>query len=175
MNFRCVFIVLLVGLLVVQLPAQQLSNQLLYFGVVAQQTHKLYNENGFTVAITSPKLLDNALFLNFSVLSSRIGSAFSSNAIQQDNFVVGAHYHFFKQNKLQPVVGFNTGLFIADYQEAIFRNLSTSQLLFAFETGIYYQSKMPVSLKLSGGYNFITTAGTMFPVFYKLALMYRIK
>ena len=175
MNFRCVFIVLLVGLLVVQLPAQQLSNQLLYFGVVAQQTHKLYNENGFTVAITSPKLLDNALFLNFSVLSSRIGSAFSSNAIQQDNFVVGAHYHFFKQNKLQPVVGFNTGLFIADYQEAIFRNLSTSQLLFSFETGIYYQCNMPISLKLSGGYNFITTAGTLFPVFYKLALLYRIK
>ncbi|GAB2768956.1 hypothetical protein GCM10010465_12850 [Actinomadura fibrosa] len=148
-------------------------------GIRIQKAHELYWENGFTLDLTSPKLLDNRFHLGMSYVTSRLGSAMGSNAIKQDNFLLSLGYHFRPEKKLQPFTRLNTGYFHSDYEYDIFRDLDNNALLFSVDAGLSYEFKFPITLDLSVGYNFNTGdgsegPGTLFPLFYQMSIYYTI-
>lgn len=159
------------------ISAQITKKQNLKAGIVLQKTQSLYWENGVGFDYSSASILDNKIHFKATFLSSRLGSAFNSNAIKQDNFIVGADWRFRSEKDLQILVGLNTGVFKAYYDDPIFDVLPNSAIMLSAETGLAYQFKFPLSALLTAGYNLrtgdgATIPGTLFPVFYKLGLYY---
>jgi len=149
-------------------------------GMIFQKTEALYWENGVGADFSMPGVFDNQLHLNLNYVSSRLGTALMYNAIKQDNLIIGLNWHFLHKKDLQIKAGVNTGLFLVDYESAIFDDLPSSSALFQIETGLSYQFKFPVIASLTAGYNLISgdgvsVPGTLFPVFYKLSVFYRFK
>lgn len=159
------------------ISAQTTNQQNLKAGIVFQKTQSLYWENGVGFDYSSANILDNKIHFKATFLSSRLGSAFNSNAIKQDNFIVGADWRFRSEKNLQIMVGLNTGVFKAHYDDPIFDVLPSSTILLSAETGLTYQFKFPMSAILSVGYNLrngdgVGIPGSLFPVFYKLGFYY---
>lgn len=160
--------------------AQKPISRDLRVGFVFQQTQYLYAENGVGLDYTCERLLNKKIHIKASYLTSRLGSAIGTNALKQDNFVLGAHYYFMSENNFQLLAGINTGLFVVDYENPVFDVLPKSSTIFAVETGMHYDFKFPLTVSLTAGYNLrngngIDIPGSLFPVFYKLSLMYRFR
>lgn len=155
-------------------------NAQLNVGLVSQKTQKLYWENGVGADYTSNLLLRKRIHLKASFVTSRLGSALNSNAIKQESFTVGADYRFFRRSPIQLLAGLNAGFFKAHYDDPQFDVLPSSSPLVQFETGLSYHFILPLTVSASFGYNFLNSngesgPGTLFPVFYQMKLMYRIK
>jgi len=167
----------------VAIPFSNAQNNTLYefgVGVRFQKTQSLYWENGIGADFTSDFLLHRKIHLKMGYASSRMGSAFDSNAIKQDNYLIGADWRFRSEKDLQIFAGVNTGFFHADMEEAQFNVLPHNSMLLSLETGLFYKFKFPLATSLSVGYNLITGdgvngPGTLFPVFYQMSLFYYIK
>jgi hypothetical protein len=152
----------------------------LAIGLKLQKTEKLYWENGIGTDFCSEALLHKKLHIKLSYVSSRFGSALNSNAIQQDNYLLGVDWRFRSEKDFQIFTGVNTGFFHADMEEPMFEILPHNSLLFSVEAGAYYKFKFPVAISCSAGYNLINgngvdTPGTLFPVFYQLSTFYFIR
>jgi hypothetical protein len=148
-------------------------------GVRIQKTEQLYWENGAAVDYTSGFLLHKQVHLKLSYVTSRLGNAFTGNAVKQDNYIVGADWHFRSTKAFQIFAGLNTGFFHADMETQQFNVLPHNSILFSLEAGLYYKFKFPLAAGLSAGYNLIngngvSTPGTLFPVFYQLSVFYRL-
>ncbi len=149
-------------------------------GLRLQKTEQLYWENGFTADYTSDFLLHKKIHLKMSYVTSRIGSAFMTNAVRQDNIIIGADWRFRSTKNLQIFAGLNTGFFNADMEQlSQFKDLPHSSLLLQLETGLFYKFKFPLVTSLSIGYNAVsgdglTIPGTLFPVYYQLSVFYYI-
>ena len=144
-------------------------------GLRFQKTQDLYFENG----ITAQYHLTRRWAIGSSYYSSRLGSAISSNAIKQDNFILSAAYFFRPDRILKPFIRANTGYFTADYECKIFESLIHTSALASADAGLVYQFKIPLKLSLSLGYNAITGrgdagAGTLYPVFYQTSITWNI-
>ena len=140
-----------------------------------QKTQDLYFENG----ITAQYHLTRRWALGSSYYTSRLGSAISSNAIKQDNFILSAAYFFRPDRILKPFIRANTGYFTADYESKIFERLTHTSALASADAGLVYHFKIPLKLSLSLGYNAITGrgdagAGTLYPVFYQTSITWNI-
>jgi len=174
---RIHIIVIFAFLSLLNLSAQKNESIDIQAGLVFQKTQNLYWENGFGADITSDLLFSKKMHLKASFLSSRFGSALASNAIKQDQLMIGADWHFRSDKKLQIVTGLNTGFFKADYGNDIFDVLPDQTMLLSVETGLNYRFKFPVSTSLTVGYNLINgdgvkVPGSLFPVFYRLQVFY---
>jgi len=148
-------------------------------GLRVQKTEQLYWENGFGADFTSDFLLNKRIHLKMSYVTSRMGSAFNTNAIKQDNFLIGADWRFMSDKSFQVFTGFNTGFFHADMENPMFNVLPHNSMLFSLEAGLSYKFKFPLAVNLSAGYNLIngngvSTPGSLFPVFYQLSAYYYI-
>jgi hypothetical protein len=173
------FIVLILFLFTTYSNAQFFNNYELGVGARIQKTEQLYWENGVTADFTSDFLLKKNIHLKLSYVTSRIGSAFNTNAIKQDNYIIGADWRFRTNKNFQIFAGLNTGFFHADMENIQFYSLPHNSMLFGLETGLYYKFKFPVTVSLSVGYNLINgdgigTPGTLFPVFYQMSILYNI-
>lgn len=174
---QLIFLVLFLP--IIGIIAQEKTSRELSGGIVLQKTQNLYIENGVGLDYTCDRLLKKKIHIKGTYLSSRLGSAVGSNAIKQDYFILGADYRFFSDKPLQLLSGLNTGLFTADYEDAIFDDLPSTSLLLAIETGLNYKFKqIPLSASLTIGYNVrngngVDIPGSLFPVFYKVGFMYR--
>ncbi len=162
------------------LKSQTSGSYELSAGLSFQKTHKLYWENGVTADFSHGILFNRRLHLKATVLSSRLGSAIASNAIKQEQYLVGADWRFLSKKPLQLLTGFNIGYFTADYEIPIFNDLTSRSALAQLETGLIYYFEFPLSLSASLGYNFISGngekgAGSLFPLFYGAKISYRIK
>ena len=73
-------------------------------GLRFQKTLNLYYENGATVHYRHPALAHNRVQLGFTYLSRRLGSAFGSNAIKQDQAFVSGAYLFRLRRTVPPFV-----------------------------------------------------------------------
>lgn len=152
--------------------AQLFESYELGAGLRFQKSEQMYWENGVGVDFTSDFLLNKKIHLKMSYATSRLGSALGSNAVKQDNFLVGADWRFRAEKDLQIFAGLNTGFFYADMEELQFSVLPHNSMLLSVETGLFYKFKFPAAASLSAGYNLMTTPGTLFPVFYQLSLFY---
>ncbi|MDO9153627.1 MAG: hypothetical protein Q7U47_07970 [Paludibacter sp.] len=160
--------------------AQNSENDL-NVGVLIQKTQHLYWENGIGVDFTADYLLNKHLHLKAGYVTSRLGSRMVSNAIKQDNLVLGFDFRFRPTKPFQIFAGLNTGFFYADYENPVFDVLPNTSLLLSTEAGVVYQFRYPdISVGLSAGYNFIngdgiSKTGTLFPIYYKMGVFYKLK
>jgi len=174
---KVVLCVLFSIVFVVQSNAQFASNYELGVGLRIQKTEQLYWENGIGLDYTSDFLMKKKIHIKMSYASSRIGSAFGTNAIKQDNYLIGADWRFRSDKDFQIFVGSNTGFFHFDTENPIFDVLPNNSMLLSLETGLFYKFKFPLATSLSVGYNIIngdgvSKPGTLFPVFYQLSVFY---
>ena len=159
--------------------AQQEQKHDIRAGLIFQKSQYLYLENGVGFDYSSTDILQKKIHFKAAYISSRLGSAMSSNAIKQDNFVVGADWRFRSDKSLQLLAGINTGLFIADYEDPTFDVLPNTAMLFSIEAGLSYNFDFPITTSLTAGYNIkngngVDVPGSLFPVFYRLSVYYRL-
>jgi hypothetical protein len=148
-------------------------------GIRLQKTIGLYTENGFTVQYTHQKLVSQRLYFGFSYVSSRLGTAINSNAIQQDNFLLSGTYYFRPKRVIRSVVKVNLGYFTSDLGDPVFDELPNTSLLASPELGICYCPAFPLKIQASIGYNLITGngikgPGTLYPVFVQTSITWNI-
>lgn len=148
-------------------------------GVRIQKAHRFYWENGVSLDFASPKIAKGRIHFGLSYVTSRLGSALGSNAIKQDNYLFSTGHHFRQNKRFQPFARLNMGYFRADYEVALFDVLPNQAMLISLDGGLCYEFKIPLTVSLSGGYNFISgngidRPGTLYPFFYQLNLFYTI-
>jgi len=144
-------------------------------GMRFQKSVGLYYENG----ITGQYNLTRRWVLGAAYVTSRLGTAWGTNAIKQDNVFVSGTYKFRPAHSLQPFLRANLGYFTADYGSPIFDSLPHTSAIVSGDAGLSYAFKFPAKLNLSFGYNAITGngtsgAGTLYPFFYQLSVTYNI-
>lgn len=148
-------------------------------GLRFQKSINLYYENGVTLQYTDERLLSKRLFIGFSYVSSRLGTAMGSNAIKQDNFLLSGTWMFRPQRSFQPLLRLNTGYFISDYEDPDFDVLPNSSILISPEFGVGYRFAFPLKTGISLGYNVITGdglegPGTLYPLYVQTSITWNI-
>lgn len=151
------------------------QTKVLDVGIRVQKAVNLYYENGLTAQYSSDALANERLYFGLSYVSSRLGTAISSNAIKQDNFLFSTSFLFRPTALLRPLLRTNIGYFISELEEEIFEDLPSNSLLFSSEAGICLDPDSPLKLSASLGYNLITGdgtegPGTIYPVFIQTSL-----
>lgn len=146
------------------------SSQNIGVGIKLQKSIGLYWENGFSVEFCDSALLNEKLRLGISYASSNLGSAISSNAINQHQFLLSADYPWLRQKRIKPITKFNIGYFSCNYGEPIFDVLPNKSLLLSFEFGGEYIVSQNIYIRSAFGFNLISgngvdTPGTIYPTF----------
>src|SRR5437764_14458326 len=88
-------------------------------GMRLQKSIGLYYENG----ITGQYNLTRRWVLGATYVTSRLGTAWGTNAIKQDNVFASATYKFRPAHSLQPFMRANLGYFTANSGSPIFDSL----------------------------------------------------
>jgi len=81
-------------LIMTVLQSAKAQNSTLDIGIRLQKDIGLYSENGISINFSDKNLLPDRLYFGFTYVTSRTGTAFSSNAIKQDNFLFSPAYYF---------------------------------------------------------------------------------
>jgi hypothetical protein len=92
------------------------------------KTQNMYWENGISAQYFW-KFQTKSIFIGFDFVSSRLGSAFSSNAIKQDSYLLSGSWHFNKIN-YHFVTRLNAGYFYSDLEEDMFKEIPNTVFLF---------------------------------------------
>jgi len=139
-----------------------------------------YWMNGFTVDLSSSKILKEKINVGMNLASSSLGSALGSNAIPVHAVEVYIHKVFMEEKRFRPATGINLGYARANYGSNEFSNIPSSTILLSAEGGLLYEFVFPLRLNLSVGYNFISGnglkgAGFIYPVFFQMKTLYRFR
>jgi len=155
------------------------QSPILDIGVRLQKTVNLYMENGVAARYSSPQLMYDKLYFGFTYFTSRLGTAWGTNAIKQDNILLSASYYIRKDKIIRPFAGVNVGYFHASYEYKIFRDLDNQSVMLSPEFGINIDAPVPFKANVSFGYNLITGngvngAGTLYPLYVQTTLLWRV-
>lgn len=156
----------------------QLQAQELNVGLRFQKTQNMYWENGFSLQYTFAKFKPKQFYLSFDYVTSRLGSAYKSNALKQDNYLLSGSWLFFQSKAIHIVTRLNFGYFYADLEEEFFKAIPHTAFLFSPEIGLRYDFKnIPIALNLGTGYYIITakegySPGTLQPLYYHFDMYY---
>jgi len=152
--------------------------QTLKVGVRIQKTQEMYWENGISAQYSFAKFKPDQFFVGFDYVTSRLGSAYNSNAIKQDNYIFSGSWLFNKNKTFRFVTRLNVGYFYSDLEEDIFDEIPNTSFLFSPEIGFTYNfPKLPISLNLGTGYYIISekegySPGTLQPLYFHLDIYY---
>jgi hypothetical protein len=167
---------LLVILLILQ--TGYLQSQTINVGIRVQKTKNMYWENGFSVQYTFKNFKPEQFHLGFDFVTSRLGSAFGSNAIKQSHFLLSGSWSFFPEKSFHFITRLNIGYFHSDLEYDFFDDIPNSSFLLSPEIGIsYIIPQLPVAFQLGSGY-YIDFAkpgyspGTLLPLYYHLDIYY---
>lgn len=160
-------------------PQLATSGPVLDVGIRLQKSINLYTENGVTLQYSHPKWVNHRLYVGASYVTSRLGTALSSNAIKQDNLLLFTTYYFRPNWIVEPFVKVNVGYFKAHYGADLFNDLPQSSPLVSPEIGLSYCPNFPLKIGGSIGYNLITGngvtgPGTLYPVFVQTSITWNI-
>lgn len=152
----------------------QAQRSVLDVGIRLQKAVNLYYENGLSAQYSSDALAGERLYLGFTYVSSRLGSAIGTNALQQDNFMLSGGYLFRPSRLIRPMLRLNLGYFSAPL-DPVFDDLPQSSMLLSSEAGICFDPRSPLKINTSLGYNFISGdglsgPGTLYPAFVQATL-----
>lgn len=144
-----------------------------------QKSVGFYWANGFALEYSSPKFLLNKLSLGLNYISSRMGTAMSSNAIPFYKINLSAIKYLRQSKALKPTFRINMGYTRANFGSPVFESIPNKSMLVSFETGAAYDFKIPIRAAITGGYNFIYGNGTkglgvIFPFYLQFSVMYKI-
>lgn len=147
-------------------------------GLRLQKAIGLYHENGLDIRFAPEK---SRWAFTVAWYSSRLGTAYESNAIPQDNFLLQTDFSLFKpkKNGFNIDVGLNTGYFQSDYGSDQFSMLDQNSLLLGFEISPRFTFGN-FALDTGFGYHIIhgtgvSGPGTLYPFYVQAGLKYRIK
>jgi hypothetical protein len=144
-----------------------------------EKTIDLFWENGAEVACSSSSILWSHLGMGASITSTRIGSAFESNALQQEQYLLNARWIFRPQKRVEPYVGINAGWFWLNVEnEALFGWMPHSAPLFAVGAGTSANIFGPVWCSLGVDYHLITGdgnsgPGSLYPCILHASILWR--
>lgn len=145
-----------------------------------QKSIGFYWMNGITLEYSSEKILKRKLSFAFSYVSSRLGSAFASEALPlfQTEFSV---IKYFRQEKyFKPQLILNTGYARADFGSDIFNDIPDQAPLLSIEAGARYDFHFPLCIVAGAGFNLLTGngtrgLGTIYPVFTQCSILYKLR
>jgi hypothetical protein len=155
------------------------TREVLDMGLRFQKSVGLYYENGITAQYTGEKLARQRLYFGLSYITSRLGTALSTNALRQDNILTSATFLFWPKSLIRPLVRGNLGYFTAYLGDSMFDDLPNKSLLASGEGGLCLCPDFPLKLYTSIGYNLITGngikgPGTLYPVFIQTSITWNI-
>jgi len=175
LKFTC-FLTFFITLFTFAVHAQ---SSVLDVGTRLQRDIGLYAENGVSLSYSDKKLKPDRLYFGFTYFTSRLGTAFNTNAIKQDNFLVSTAWYFRHNHTIRPFTRLNAGYFYSHYPE-MFAILPHTSFLFSADAGLSFQTHSPLKVAASFGYNLISgkgnnnTPGTLYPLYYQLTLSWNI-
>ena len=148
-------------------------------GIRIQKSVNFYYENGVSFQYSNKNLKPDKLYFGFSYVSSRLGTAWNSNAIPQDNYLFSTAWYFRQQHVFRPLLRLNLGYFHASYGDEVFDELPNSSFLLSPEFGASFETKLPLKFMLTFGYNLISGdgqsgAGTIYPLFIQTTVSWDI-
>lgn len=152
--------------------------QTLKVGTRIQKTQEMYWENGISSQYSFEKFKPNRFFIGFDYVSSRLGSAYNSNAIKQDSYIFSGSWLFNKSKPYHFLTRLNMGYFYSDLEYEIFNEIPNTSFLLAPELGFTYDfKKVPISLNLGTGFYIITakegySPGTLQPLYFHFDIHY---
>jgi len=155
-------------------------SQTLEVGLRIQKTQEMYWENGVSAQYSFAKFKPNQFFVGFDYVTSRLGTAYNSNAIKQDSYLFSGSWLFNKNKPYHFVTRLNMGYFYSDLEEDIFKEIPHTSFLFSPEVGFKYNlKKIPLALNLGVGYYIITakegySPGTLQPLYFHFDMYYSI-
>lgn len=147
-------------------------------GIRIQKTQEMYWENGVSLQYSFPNFNPNQFVIGFDYVSSRFGTAYKSNAIKQDNYLLSGSWLFNKKKPYHVMARLNVGYFYSDLEEDFFKSIPHKAFLLSPEIGFQYTFKqLPLSIQIGSGYYIITkedgySPGTLQPLYYHLDLYY---
>lgn len=152
--------------------------QTLKVGARIQKTQEMYWENGISSQYSFAKFKPNRFYIGFDYVSSRLGSAYNSNAIKQDSYIFSGSWLFSKSKPYHFLTRLNMGYFYSDLEYEIFNEIPNTSFLLAPELGFTYDfKKVPISLNLGTGFYIITakegySPGTLQPLYFHFDIHY---
>lgn len=149
----------------------------LNLGLKFQKTNELYYENGIGIEVGLDSSITEQLSIGLSCLTSRLGSAISSNAIKQDQFLINTTYYFYKESSLQPITRLNIGYIKADFGSNLFNEIDNDMMLLSLEGGVSYKFSFPLKIIATTGLNLNTSdgmsgLGTVYPLFFQFNIFW---
>lgn len=179
-NKRLKFLSISVLFIWIYFGVTQGQAQEIKLGLRIQKTLTMYWENGVSAQISFKKFKPDQLYLGLDYVTSRIGTAFKSNALKQDNYLLHGSWYFNKNKPYHLMARLNVGYFFADLEEEIFKKIPHTAFLLSPEIGFTYDLKpFPISLNIGTGFYIITakdgySPGTLQPLYYHFDLHYKI-
>jgi hypothetical protein len=139
-----------------------------------------YMQNGISAEFSSSKILNKKVSFGLNIVSSKLGTALLNNAIPTLEVELSAIKYFRVTKKVNPFVRLNTGFASANFGDERFDNITNKSALLSVETGVKTKVYKSFDVLLGGGLNAITgngfsNLGTIYPLYYQISLMYRIK
>ena len=155
------------------------AKQSFYGGLRFEKAAGFYWYNGITAEYASQKIWKQKIGFGFNFISSRFGSALSSNAIPFYEIDLSGIYYFRRSKDLKPSVRLNAGYAHANFGSDIFNSIPDHSFIISIEAGVSYDFHFPIRIALSGGYNLITGNGitglsTIFPLYAQCSVFYSI-
>jgi hypothetical protein len=163
------------------LNMRKLDAQNALLGFKFQKSHAMYWENGLSFQYSFSKLKEGNLYFGLDIVSSRLGSAWQTNALKQSNFTLSAAWFNRNDKNLQFYSRLAVGVFKANLEFEIFEELPSSAWIVSPDFGFRYNlPKLPIYLQTGVGYNLplqseIETPGTFQPLYYHFSLYYKLK
>ncbi|MBI1835644.1 MAG: hypothetical protein HYR91_00110 [Flavobacteriia bacterium] len=149
-------------------------------GVRMKKFTGFYWENGISWEFSSSKIFNQKIHFGFNLLSSRLGSAFMSNAIPTLTTELSVIKYFRIEKAVQPLLRLNLGYAHANYGSIIYKGIASNSALISIETGVGYKFPANFRCVASGGFNAITGngakgLGTIYPFYGQFSIFYQIK
>jgi hypothetical protein len=138
-------------------------------GIVVE--HNFYNQFGLRAAVSDDRILSGRPRLALSYTTSRFLTMFGGNALNKDNFLFTAGWHFRPMRKIDPYVAIDAGFTRFDREDdVIFAKLKNTGGLLALRLGI--ESALWRGLIrpwADAGFSFIYSS-TVYPLVFSLGL-----
>lgn len=146
------------------LNSKKANQHKLLVGLKLQKTMKLYWENGISIQYQPLFLWAGRPLVSFDFISSRLGTAIASNALQQETYRFGLGARFRNDKIVQPGFRINSGLFHLDVEEEIFEDLNNNSFVLALDGLINFNYKN-LNLETVVGYHLLTDPGSLYPLY----------
>jgi hypothetical protein len=140
-------------------------------GLEISKSHNYHWNNGFSGEVHWNEF--TYVSGRFKFLSSQIGSALNSHALEEDYYLASFNFFSRPETWFNPYLEIETGYFTTHIPEKEFSYLETSSQIFNVQLGLRcHLQKIPLGVDLYLGYHLIQSANNLFPAFTGMRFWY---